>query len=92
MIMSAIYNGDISPAEQAVPKDPEYRILSQKISKTIKELEALLSPDQMAMVNDLHTSISTLYAYDCEEKFKYGLAMGIQLMQAVNEFPIHGME
>ena len=86
MIMSAIYNGDLSPAEQALPKDPEYRVLSQKISKTIKELDTLLTPDQMAMVNDLHTSISTLYSYDCEEKFKYGLAMGMKLMQEVNQF------
>lgn len=92
MIMSAIYNGELSPAEQALPKDPEYRVLSQKISKTITELGTLLTPDQMAMVNDLHTSISTLYSYDCEENFKYGLAMGMQLMQEVNEFPIHGME
>ena len=88
MMMSDIYYGNISPVEAAVPSDPEYRALAQKISKLLKELETILSPEQMAQVNELHNYINELYCFDCEEKFKYGLAMGLKFMQEVNEYPL----
>lgn len=87
-MMSAMYNGNISPAEEAVPNAPEYRVLGQKISKLLKELETNLPPAQMAQVNELHNCINELYCFDCEEKFKYGLVMGLKLMQEVDQFPL----
>ena len=88
MIMNAMYYGNMCPAEEAVTQEPEYRELGQKISIILKELEANLSPEQMSQVNDLHNYINELYCFDCEEKFKYGLVMGLKLMQEVNEFTL----
>ena len=88
MMMSAIYYGNISPVEEAVPHDPKYRLLGQKISNLLKDLETALPPEQMAQVNELHNYINELYCFDCEEKFKYGLVIGLKLMQEVNEFTL----
>ena len=88
MIMSAMYYGNICPAEETVPQESEYRELEQKISKILKELESNLSQEQMSQVNELHNYINELYCFDCEEKFKYGLVMGVKLMQEIKEFSL----
>ena len=86
MLLSSIYYGNVSPVEDAVPGSPEYRALGQKISKILETLKRTLSEEEMAEVDKLHTYISELYCYDCEEKFKFGLVMGIKLMEEVNSF------
>ena len=67
--------------EVAVSDDPEYQKLNHQIAEDLEILEKNLSKEQMDMVNQLHIHINNLNCYECEAKFKYGLTMGLQLMQ-----------
>lgn len=86
MIIDSLYYGNIRPVDDAMSNDPEYRSLEGKIATLLKKLETELTPAQMSEVNQLHDYINDLYCYDCEEKFKLGLALGVKLIQEINDY------
>ena len=88
MILSALYDGNICPAEDAVSGDSEYRRLNEKIVKALNALESKLTPEQMVLVNDLHGRLNDLNCCESKAKFIFGFKMGVQVMQEVNEFSL----
>ena len=81
MIVDDLYYGNLCPMEQAGPDDPEYIELNKKVLEALNGLEAALSEEQMALVNQLHAKISDLNCYEAEAKFRYGFILGLRLMQ-----------
>ena len=84
MIMTDLYYGSICPMQDTVSGNQEYQELNQKIIDDLNELESKLTKEQMNLVNQLHTHVCNLNCVECETKFRYGLTMGILLMQEVN--------
>ena len=81
MIIENLYYGNLCPMEDAGPDDPAYRDLNRGVLKALEELEAALTKEQMALVNQLHARISDLNCYETEAKFRYGFILGLRLMQ-----------
>lgn len=79
-ILQDWYDGNLFPAEEIVPQDPEYLAMAEKIDAENRHFKSLLSQDDKARFDelyDLHLSYSTMYAY---EHFAYGFKMGLLLM------------
>ena len=77
MILEAIFNGEIYPAETVVPKSEKFRQAGQAIADTMRYFEQTLSKDLFADCQTMQT----------EEHFKYGLSMGVLLMKEIYELP-----
>ena len=76
MILEAIFNGEIYPAETVVPKSEKFREAGQAIADTMRYFEQTLSKEDYAKL-DMQT----------EEHFKYGFTMGVLLMKEIYELP-----
>lgn len=79
-LLQQLYDGEIYPAEQIVPKSPEYRELSRKLGEEKEYLrEQLLTNDRERFeeMETLSQEITSLYGY---ENFLYGFRLGVGLM------------
>lgn len=79
-LLQQLYDGEIYPAEQIVPKSPEYRELSRKLSDEKEYLQAQLSAsngERFKEMENLFQEITSLYGY---ENFFYGFRLGVGLM------------
>ncbi|MFT3984639.1 MAG: hypothetical protein QM697_12085 [Lachnospiraceae bacterium] len=79
-LLQQLYDGEIYPAEQIVPKSPEYRELSRKLGEEKEYLrEQLLTNDRERFeeMETLSQKITSLYGY---ENFLYGFGLGVGLM------------
>ena len=86
MILSSLYLGNICPAEDSVSEDPEFRTLNQKIVAALKPLESKLNEEQTELFRQFYQRITDLNCYETEAKFKYGFALGMQMMQEIQTF------
>ena len=84
MIMSSLYFGNIQPSEDAVSGDPRYRELNEDVLAALKELEGKLSGEEMELLDRFHGCINQRNSYECEAVFRFGLSLGILLMQEAN--------
>lgn len=87
MILEAIYNGEMYPAEMVVPKSKEYSDTRKAVAELMNELESKLSKEDYAKVNELHDTIYTANGIEMMEQFKFGVALGVLLMKEINELP-----
>lgn len=82
-IMDMFFDGRIYTEEQAVPDSPEYRDICRTVGDTMEKL----SKELPAKEYDRIEKLCDLVAYEDEfvnkECFRYGLGMGILLMQEV---------
>ena len=87
MMIDRLYYGNLCPMEDAGSDDPEYRDLNRGVLNALNDLEAVLTKEQMELVNQLHTRISDLNCYEAEAKFRYGFILGLRLMQEATADP-----
>lgn len=85
MIMEALFNGELYAAERVVPKDPEYSKENHKASDLMTALNKRLSKEDFAILEELRGHISSSQCIEDEAFFKYGLAVGLVLMQEAYE-------
>lgn len=79
-ILKQLYDGDIFPAENILPKDPEYRILCEESAKLAEELEKNLTPEDKEIfekIRNLDMQISHMQSF---ESFSYGFRLANTLM------------
>lgn len=79
-ILRDLYNGDVYPAEEIVPRDTEYRNLSNEIGELRKHLNDKLQTEDKAQfekMDDLILKTSSMYGF---ANFSYGLKLGLLLM------------
>ena len=79
-IISMLFEGEIFPAETAVPVNAEYRSAIAKVSNTIEDLQETLTMEQnkkLEYIMDANAEIATMVsrAYYAEE-----LRFGVELM------------
>ena len=84
MVIDDLYYGNLQPAEDAGSHDPEYIKRNDRVLTALKDLEAALSEEQMVLLNQFHSRLNDLNCYETEAKFRYGLVLGIRLMQEVS--------
>ena len=79
-LLQQLYDGEIYPAEQIVPKQPEYRALCRKLREEKEYLRERLSAsdrERFDAMENLSQEIENLYGY---EDFSCGFRLGAGLM------------
>lgn len=75
-IIEELYDGNIYPDELIVSDDPEYRILSNKLSNMIKAWEKELSEDDNNKLEALLELQNQISGKDAAASFIYGFKLG----------------
>jgi hypothetical protein len=79
-LLKQLFDGEIYPAEQIVPKSPEYKELCQKLIAEKKYLRERLSAsdqERFEAMENMSQAIAAIYEY---EDFSYGFRLGVGLM------------
>ncbi len=79
-LLKQLYDGEVYPAEQIVPKDSEYWELCRKLGEERNYLREQLSVDVRERFEEIETlsqEIANLYSY---ENFSCGFRLGIGLI------------
>jgi hypothetical protein len=79
-LLQQLYDGEIYPAEQIVPKSPEYKELLRKLSAEKEYLREKLSEsdrERFDEIGSMYLEIASLCSY---EDFAYGFRLGVGLM------------
>ena len=85
MILEAIFNGEIYPAETVVPKSEKFREAGQAIADIMRYFEQTLSKEDYAKLDKLNDNFADCQTMQTEEHFKYGFTMGVLLMKEIYE-------
>nr|WP_202404165.1 MULTISPECIES: DUF6809 family protein [unclassified Paenibacillus] len=82
-ILEDLYYGKCNPSERVKPKDPEFELVSQKISKTMESLKIKIPEHEYKLIeelSDLHDNlISILSASAYIDGYKMGALMMVEL-------------
>jgi len=79
-LLQQLYDGEIYPAEQPVPQNPQYRELCRKLGEEKEYLREQLSAsdrERFDAMENLSQEIENLYSYD---DFSCGFRLGAGLM------------
>ena len=87
MILEAIFNGEIYPAETVVPKSEKFREAGQAIADIMRYFEQTLSKEDYEKLERLNDRLADSQNIQNKEQFKYGFAMGVLLMKEIYELP-----
>lgn len=79
-LLQKLYDGEIYPAEQIVPRDPEYRETSRKISDEKEYFQEILTENDRQRFDKLMDSRYETESMDSYESFVYGFRLGVGLM------------
>ena len=85
MILDALYEGQVYPAETVIPQCKEFREAERQISNLLNLLEQRLEKDDCDRLENLKELFFDNHRLDCKENFKQGFAMGVLLMKEVYE-------
>lgn len=84
-ILEELHDGRIFPAELILPKDPQYRPLSQKISDAMKTWREKLSETDYQRLEALMNLHSQSDAMEATAAFAHGFKLGALIMMEVLE-------
>ena len=87
MILEAIFNGQIYPAETVVPKCQKFRDAGEAVANIMAYFEQKLSKEDYDKLEKLNDHFSDRQYLQTEELLKFGFAMGVLLMKEVYELP-----
>ena len=86
MILDALYEGQVYPAETVIPQCKEFREAERQISNLLNLLEQRLEKDDCDRLENLKELFFDNHRLDCKENFKHGFAMGVLLMGSVKSY------
>lgn len=82
-ILETLYRGDIRPEETVVPTNPEYRVLTRRISDAMKIWEKRLSATEFSQLEELLDLRSKSGSMHAEVSFIHGFQLGVIMMVEV---------
>lgn len=82
-LLQSLFDGEISPEELILPKDPKYQSLNQKISDEKKYFENMLSEEDNQRFIELDDFFCHRCLMESEASFMYGFRLGAMLMVEV---------
>ena len=87
MILEALYNGELYPAENIVPKTDKFRQASAEVSRVMTYFEGKLNKEDYVLLEKLCDSYADECCETSEIQFKYGFTMGVLLMCEIFHSP-----
>lgn len=84
-IIKKLYSGMIYPAEQVVPRDPEYTNAIRRQYELTNQLEARLKSEDYQLVEELCDWDAVAQDKQSLEFFRKGLSLGLGLMREAQE-------
>jgi hypothetical protein len=87
MLLDAIYSGEIYPAETVVCKSKAYQEAKKAADEAVDYFEKILSKEDYERLDALLDNLALARSEENGEHFKYGFALGMRLMQEVQEYP-----
>lgn len=82
-MLEALFYGEIRPEEQVVPRNPEYRSISRRLSEAMEFWKEKLSSEdfnQLEVMLDLRSQSESIYA---RNTFINGFQLGALIMMEV---------
>ena len=77
MILKAIFNGQIYPAETVVPKCKKFRDAGEAVANIMVYFEQKLSKEDYELVKELRAQTAIAQCEESESHFKYGFSAGL---------------
>jgi hypothetical protein len=88
-IIQMLYDGDIYPVEQIVPRDPGYRQLSHAVEEEKEYIKEKLSNADATRYCELEAMMCDLSDMGRLAYFEYGIKFGIGLMVEIKDMKIN---
>ncbi|MCD8148332.1 MAG: hypothetical protein LUE92_01965 [Clostridiales bacterium] len=85
MIMDLLYRGLINPLETVRPQDEQFLKGEEKANDLYEDLLSRLNGKDQKQLEELRDTLCINQGYEEEERFRYGLALGVMLMQEIYE-------
>ncbi|WP_019640786.1 DUF6809 family protein [Paenibacillus fonticola] len=82
-MLEALFHGDIRPEEQVVPRNPDYRSISRRVSEAMELWKEKLSSEdfnQLEAMLDLRSQSESIYATNT---FINGFQLGALIMMEI---------
>lgn len=79
-IWEALYNGELYPGEEIVPRNPGYSALGEKIGKEREYFKSKLSPEDKERFEEWDGLLLTSSSMNSYANFSYGVKLGVLLM------------
>ena len=87
MILEALFNGELYPSENVVPKSDKFRQAGAEISDTMRFFEEKLSKEDYERLERLMDRNADEGNMTNEEQFKYGFTLGVLMMCEIFHSP-----
>ena len=85
MIMELLYNGRIYPQEAIMSQEEGFRKAEAKVNDLFDDLRSRLNSKDQEQLGEVRDTMYTSQCYEEEENFRYGLTLGVLLMQEIYE-------
>jgi hypothetical protein len=82
-ILEELHSGNIFPDELIIPKDPEYRLINQKIGDNKEYFKKKLPEDEYRRFEELDNLCCQSSSMCASESFIYGFKLGALIMVEV---------
>lgn len=79
-VLEDLWYGNISPVENFVEGNMDYKGLLRLVSKNREALESELSPKQLELFDKYNDSVNEMNSKSETAAFQYGFSLGVQLM------------
>lgn len=86
MIMELLYNGRIYPAEDITSQDERYVKSEEQVKRLFGDLHSRLNDMDKQQLAQIREAMYKSQFYSEEEHFRYGLTLGVMLMQEIYEY------
>ncbi|MCD8231110.1 MAG: hypothetical protein LUD14_04690 [Clostridiales bacterium] len=85
MIMELLYNGKIYPQEAIMSQDERFTEAEEKVNELFDDLHDRLNDKDKKQIEEVRDTMYESQSYAEEEHFRYGLTLGVLLMQEIYE-------
>ncbi|MCD7883805.1 MAG: hypothetical protein LUI87_08920 [Lachnospiraceae bacterium] len=85
MIMELLYNGKIYPQEAIMSQDERFVEAEEKVNELFDDLHDRLNDKDKKQIEEVRDTMYESQSYAEEEHFRYGLTLGVLLMQEIYE-------
>ena len=85
MIMEMLYNGRIYPQEAIMSQDERSEEAEAKVNSLFDDLHDRLNDKDKKQIEEIRDTMYESQSYAEEENFRYGLTLGVLLMQEIYE-------
>ncbi|WP_353616511.1 DUF6809 family protein [Clostridium sp. D33t1_170424_F3] len=79
-IFDQMYSGDLSPADQILPQEPDYWPLIHEIQGTCEHIRQKLNREAAELLDKLCDDFYSESSMNCCAGFSYGLKLGVRFI------------